>query len=1359
MTSRDDEKGELNNDESGTFAISDANISKTFEDMSAETRECLNVQEINLSNSNITKFSIEVDSFKDLNKPLCSFTKIYDRGLECYLTQGKKQKFKPPDGFTGIFDPSNGDMIPLFREADGFWYVYYVTAPNSTEARKLIGQGKILKMLFDTGASASLVGTNDEQNIINRKPSRMICRGAFDKHGVRGKSHGDLRMWAINDKSINGTAENTFKIVKANHVADELQEEFAGMNMADIMQDQLMKENTSVIGGVKNKLGKGARKMTSIEFHSWHGHKGHHPGCRVCELVARSLKRTYVDKVIFHELRFGFRFTMDAIVFSHRSYRGRKYAYTFIDESPSGYLEGFTLVLRSDLCDVFFEQVRVFRKRFQPEWNYPLFRELKVDCAGEHVSAQFQAGCIDNDIDLQYGSDRKENMGLAEVTMKHRELGTKKGMIERNMLVEEWEYTYEQDEWLTVRYPKMKDLRSNDGDAPSPLEMMSNGRISRSMINTELQNFVPVGQLCHVKAAQSKSKGSNLATACRSEIAVAVGMVSGVVKWMDVKTKARFRSNDWQPIHYSACISWQEFCGLSTKPSTLSMQRAIDKKVIKGDRMRLINIHEIGSNTRGQQEHSEMQFDADADEPTKDGAAENLDQAESNNDTNDPTPEVVVHDNSTDPNIGAISQHQQDSLSYLHDDPLHFKNHEVTKHWTQGGGQVSCTGIIYDIDDDGQGKTLWGVQWSDGTKSDFDITEMRKFCVLQQHGPPNSGDWINSNCSDITAVKTRLGKLKVSYYVTKENDSWSKICNSMKINYNQRQMFYDWLSTVHGYGAIAPDDSDRFEFEQDDKPPWMKFYDPYSTFHAKTRQLNKFRKGVPFPYPCGGVWEKMLQQMNSEKNDNPNQVPKAIEGQILMMESMNRRLQKLYADIDQRYESQIDDILSIVVEGESANQKQAKKAMKKFSSEDADKSQDRMVNARVYATQIISDNAIFVCDQDTNGDSVANDGGDRDAGADTAAFDDEEFAGRLDDEEFALNVMLELAEHLKFSKEQLDAFAKMPPPKDFEEAMTRPDAKLYELATAVELSAFDKYDVIEHNISRSELAVRGIDGKTIPLQLLYEVKKNEDGSYLKHKCRCILLGHQGFLTAGLDFEETYAPAPEHFSNLFLQAYALTQDWKRDGFDISTAYLQSDVKHNECGTIVMSYPKGFGSSDNQGRRKVALLKKPIYGHPSSARAWAKTVFEWTEEFFMSNGWHVGTNNTDPCVFVLLSPENTFSIMWIHTDDCFVRGERDEDLDYIRNSFGNRFGIKRVDPRFMLGLYANIIVVPDGSKVLEFTQPDFVESMLSEFGQYVPSKTFSTPFKPSTVLGCKEVGYDPSAAEQRIVKERKNEDICV
>ena len=48
------------------------------------------------------------------------------------------------------------------------------------------------------------------------------------------------------------------------------------------------------------------------------------------------------------------------------------------------------------------------------------------------------------------------------------------------------------------------------------------------------------------------------------------------------------------------------------------MDREIDKKVIKGDRMRIVNVHEIGSNTRDKQEHSDMKFEADIDEPKAD---------------------------------------------------------------------------------------------------------------------------------------------------------------------------------------------------------------------------------------------------------------------------------------------------------------------------------------------------------------------------------------------------------------------------------------------------------------------------------------------------------------------------------------------------------------------------------------------------------------------------------------------------------------------------------------------------------------------------------------------------------------------
>ena len=62
-------------------------------------------------------------------------------------------------------------------------------------------------------------------------------------------------------------------------------------------------------------------------------------------------------------------------------------------------------------------------------------------------------------------------MGLAEATMKHRELGMKNGMLERNLLVHEWEMALDAHEWLTVRYPQVKNIKSHDGDAPSRLEI------------------------------------------------------------------------------------------------------------------------------------------------------------------------------------------------------------------------------------------------------------------------------------------------------------------------------------------------------------------------------------------------------------------------------------------------------------------------------------------------------------------------------------------------------------------------------------------------------------------------------------------------------------------------------------------------------------------------------------------------------------------------------------------------------------------------------------------------------------------------------------------------------------------------
>jgi hypothetical protein len=95
---------------------------------------------------------------------------------------------------------------------------------------------------------------------------------------------------------------------------------------------------------------------------------------------------------------------------------------------------------------------------------------------------------------------------------------------------------------------------------------------------------------------------------------------------------------------------------------------------------------------------------------------------------------------------------------------------------------------------------------------------------------------------------------------------------------------------------------------------------------------------------------------------------------------------------------------------------------------------------------------------------------------------------------------------------------------------------------------------------------------------------------------------------------------------------------------------------------------------------------------------------------------------------------------------VQGERDEDLSYIKTSFGERFGIKDVDPRYFLGCLME--VEDQGSyRTLSITQPDFVEDMLIKYADYLPADVKVTlPFEPGTVLGVNEPDYDPSPAEQ-------------
>ena len=1333
---------------SGAIYNADPVREEEFNPPTAETM----LAEINLADVQLLDINMLMDTMPNVNKTLCSGTKLYDNGFDLHFVHPGKPMHQVPEGFTGAFNPKTGASIPVFKEGNGFWYIYYVMAHDQGEGAKEIAKGNVHRMLLDTGANYNLGDAKHVPFMKNKVNSRLSARGAFGPAIVHGDKRGDLQLWVLEYPPDKAVGYDKYKRVTAHAVdSDDLHHTLtkgesidepvcANLTLADYMQDQIYKDQTSEIIGSKNQLGGAYKRMDSLEYHCRMGHRGYFPGCRICQAVARSLKRTYVDRVLFKEIRSLFSFTMDAVVFSSRSRRGRKYGYIFICMGPSGYQEGFTLVNRSDLCSVFFPMVERLRERFAGCQPHEIFKELLVDAAGEHISEEFKDKCVELGIVHKLPSTRKQSMGLAEITMKKSEINMKTMMLEVNALVQDWEDHYLNHIFLENRLPKMKDVKSSDGDAPTPLETASGGRFSRRLCYKELKSFVTAGKLCDVKTPDVK--GSNIDKCARSRLCVALRAQSGgVTRFMDVKTKAHFRSNDFTIIDLQgACCSWQEYLKMDVKGTRASMPHAGDSILIQG--MRQINVAEIGSDTREHRELSELTFEAELEEQAA-TKAEKLQAEETavqqqklvqGMDTDGQfsqgvkskmpsslaaipkssgadSVETIVSDPCDLPVLKAISVGQQRDLLLLSEDPDSFINRKVVQHWP---GYGCAEGLVYDRSDDGQGNTLWGIQWGDGLKTDFDTNQMRKYCVLMSDGAADS-TWMEDYVSDIAAVRRRLTKLKLVIYETKDGDTWSKICFNVGMKSNTaKNAYYMWLRKFHGYGSVK---------HSDEEIPWMKFSDPYSC--VRPRRTTKFQKRVPFPHPSGPEWEELIAPEatiggHHAESVQANQIISAQFAEVEFEQQTRRRLDKLYEIIDAK-RSAVEHDVKVQYVNELTSSGSTKESHQYKRSNPNHASHRQTVEAIIMQVSDVS---------------VAE-------FAEALSMNAE---WRAETDVFTAAVVKEMSVKKDFTDEQLNAFARMPPPKNYEEAMRREDAPLWEAAVRTELAAFDKYDIMEHQVSRKEIRERGIRGRPIPLKMLFEVKRNDDGTYAKHKVRCILMGHSGFLVSGVHYQETYAPSPDNFSNIFVSALGLTRDWKIVQFDVTTAYLQSAQQHNECANLILEYPKGWGGVDEEGERYLALLKSPVYGHPTAARSWSKTVTEWINEFFGSKGWDVGVMHSEPCLFVLLSPDDSVKILIVYVDDCRIQGEREEDLEYIKQSFGQRFGIKDVDPRYFLGCLMEI--EDQGEyKTLTITQPDFVEDLLIKYAEFMPAETkYSVPFEPGTVLGINEPDYNPSLEEQ-------------
>jgi hypothetical protein len=117
--------------------------------------------------------------------------------------------------------------------------------------------------------------------------------------------------------------------------------------------------------------------------------------------------------------------------------------------------------------------------------------------------------------------------------------------------------------------------------------------------------------------------------------------------------------------------------------------------------------------------------------------------------------------------------------------------------------------------------------------------------------------------------------------------------------------------------------------------------------------------------------------------------------------------------------------------------------------------------------------------------------------------------------------------------------------------------------------------------------------KAISVKWVFKLKKNPDGSIVKHKARLVA---RGFLEQqGIDFTEVYAPVARMETIRLVVAIANSYGWTLSHMDVKSAFLNGPLEEE----VFVLQPPGF--EIDHAKDKVYKLDIALYGLKQAPRA--------------------------------------------------------------------------------------------------------------------------------------------------------------
>lgn len=295
------------------------------------------------------------------------------------------------------------------------------------------------------------------------------------------------------------------------------------------------------------------------------------------------------------------------------------------------------------------------------------------------------------------------------------------------------------------------------------------------------------------------------------------------------------------------------------------------------------------------------------------------------------------------------------------------------------------------------------------------------------------------------------------------------------------------------------------------------------------------------------------------------------------------------------------------------------------------------------------------------------------------------------------------------------------PPKSYAEAMRSPDANKCKEACDAEMAMMDNMNVWKV-VNRTEGLV------PIDLKWVFTYKKvDENGDPVKFISRLVAKGFGQ--KEGIDYQEMFAPTATFAGLRILLTIAAVQRWPVHSFDITSAYLHSDIDSK----VYFSIPTGYMC---EARKKNQILEalKALYGTKQGARCWWKHI----DAILVGMGFK--SSQYDQSLYVYRRGTDT-CIIWLHSDDAGVTGSSETLLNEIHSKLKEKLLIKW-EPNLDQIVGVNVKRHDDGS--FSLSQPGLTKKVIKSF--ISDTRTVKTP------MNLQKIPTSPSIDEERIDAEK-------